>query len=57
MGSNLDAGRSARVELLARVERIWSRDSGRSVWFVLTLYMATFRRRRSASAFYILSAV
>jgi hypothetical protein len=57
VGPNLDACRSIRVELWAREERIWSWDSGRSVWFVLTLYMATFRRSRSASAFYILLAL
>jgi hypothetical protein len=56
-GANLDAVRSVRVELWAREERIWSWDNGRSVWFVLTLYIATFRRSRSASAFYLLSAL
>jgi hypothetical protein len=56
-GANLDAGRSVRVELWAREERIWSLDNGRSVCFVLTLYIATFRRSRSASAFYLLSAL
>src|ERR1700694_1243984 len=52
----LDAGRSLRAELGALDDRIWSWDNGRSVWFVLTLYMATLRRNRSASAIYLLSA-